>query len=437
MIRSLALTVLVWEAAIGQSVRQAPTAGGPAPAIRVARSEDGLTFRDEGAIQAADLAAPGLVCLANGQLVAVFDRAAGPEGSRTMLVVSRSRDNGRSWSDPRPIHLNWPGSPPDRWMHGELLTTPEGLVQLCFLATGGIAAPDRAPTVVATRVFRAITRDGMSYRLDDAVNIPVEGSPPYLAMVRVGGETHLFISSGTADGNAEHQVSADGRTFRPASPQDSPGIENLRSIVPVDGGYRAYLAADDGVRSLFSRDARSWSKERGVRLAGRWDPAVVRLQDGSFLMLYGPRLDDERPQSGGPGALAAVVGTLLMGKDPTVLHDRATSIKKLHRLGLHCLMYAEDHGGNLPPDLASLVDGGRVKAEDLVSPFEEDPNAMSYIYIEGQRHTMDPRNVVAYEKLENQGGEGTVVLFLDGHVKWMKAEAFEKDLADTLDRLGR
>ncbi len=435
------LAVLLWAlslplTAYGQSAPQSPAPTKRARTTHIARSADGLVFRDSGALQSPNLASPGLMRLGDGQLLAVFDRDSGVAGSSASLVVSRSNDQGHAWSEPKPIQLDWTGPTPELCTHGEWLAAPGGAVRLYFITAGRVAAQVQESPAVKVMVRCAVTRDGTSYRFDPTVQIPLEeGVPPHLVALELARETHLMLPRTRSDAKAQHFVSTNGRPFQPSPPPVPPDMDNVRSIVAVEGGYRAYVAAEDAVRSLFSTDGSTWAAELGIRLAGRWDPAVVRLADGSFLMLYSPRPADD-VQTSGMGGLAGLLSPSSSGR-AEVLRDRTTSAKKLHKLAISCLMYAADHGGALPPDLQTLVQSGAITADALVSPFEADAYGVSYIYIEGQTHTMDPRNVVAYEKLENHEGEGTMVMFLDGHVQWLKPEAFEKTLAETSARLGR
>lgn len=60
---------------------------------------------------------------------------------------------------------------------------------------------------------------------------------------------------------------------------------------------------------------------------------------------------------------------------------------------------------------------------------------IAYVYIAGQTDDSDPRNVLAYERVRDD--EGTNVLFVDGHVEFMKLPRFKRVLRETYRRLGR
>ena len=84
----------------GERARQASV-------IRVARSDDGLSFSGSGKVFLHHAAAPDLIQLPNGHLIAVFDYLRGTSGGQTLVMgVSRSTDSGKSWSRPMPLHLS-------------------------------------------------------------------------------------------------------------------------------------------------------------------------------------------------------------------------------------------------------------------------------------------------------------------------------------------
>jgi prepilin-type processing-associated H-X9-DG protein len=113
---------------------------------------------------------------------------------------------------------------------------------------------------------------------------------------------------------------------------------------------------------------------------------------------------------------------------------RAVSAANLRGIGQACFIYANEHDGRFPPQLADLLPDGRITEKMLHSPRDDLPD-VSYVYIAGQKFESRPTNILAYERLI--GDEGTNVLFIDGHVEWMKVEAFRSALRETYERLNR
>jgi hypothetical protein len=85
---------------------------------------------------------------------------------------------------------------------------------------------------------------------------------------------------------AYHAVSADGLRFERAPEVQTPGMTMLGNVTAVAGGYRFYGTWPGGIRSAVSEDGYTWRVEQGTRLPGSGDPGVVRLPDGTFLMVY-------------------------------------------------------------------------------------------------------------------------------------------------------
>ncbi len=116
---------------------------------------------------------------------------------------------------------------------------------------------------------------------------------------------------------------------------------------------------------------------------------------------------------------------------------RKTSQANLQGIGKACLLYANDNGDKLPPDLQALVKEVELSPKSLESKRKpKDFNGPSYIYIPGQTVSMYPGNIVAYENPEFCT-DGVNVLFLDSHVEFMKPEAFRQELKGTYERLGK
>jgi prepilin-type processing-associated H-X9-DG protein len=134
-------------------------------------------------------------------------------------------------------------------------------------------------------------------------------------------------------------------------------------------------------------------------------------------------------------------GGMLLLPRLTVCGESATRVKcasNLRQIGQALALYRNEYGGANPSDWATLalgepeisLDVWRCPLSDL--PMVKDstdpayraaalirPEQSSYIYVgQSQTDTTPPDTVTAYDRLEDHEGDGTNVLFADGHVEW-------------------
>ncbi len=269
-------------------------------ALRLARSDDGVSFADTGRGFLLHAAAPDLVRLPDGELLALFDYAAEKVGDATpVMAISRSKDGGRSWTPLRPITLRGRrGSREVQGVHGDLMVLPDGEIRLYFAErlTGG-----RTRAKGHTVIRSAMTRDGLEYRLDGATRVTLAGGEDlHPTAARVDGRVHLYAAALTSrlddkratPGRTQHLISGDGRRFArlagttPGRSPRAPDARFVGSVTRVGDGVRAFVSDARGIISLASDNGVDWRLKEGVLIANAWDPAVTRLEDGSYLMVY-------------------------------------------------------------------------------------------------------------------------------------------------------
>jgi len=117
---------------------------------------------------------------------------------------------------------------------------------------------------------------------------------------------------------------------------------------------------------------------------------------------------------------------------------RAVSMSNLKQLALSVIMYADDHDGKLPSDLATAKP---YYGNDRVLKSPHKPQGFdgpSYIYVAGLSRTAERphEDIVIYEN-PRICDEGANVAFLDGHVEFMRPYAFRQAIERTYSGLGK
>jgi prepilin-type processing-associated H-X9-DG protein len=137
--------------------------------------------------------------------------------------------------------------------------------------------------------------------------------------------------------------------------------------------------------------------------------------------------------AGGAVGMAVALPAVARARDQA---RRAASMSHLKQIGLALIMSADAHEGRLPQGLDELR-AYKIDSTVLQSPRKPKAfNGPSYIYIAGETAVMSPQNILAYENPEFCT-DGTSVLYMDGHVAFVKPQQFREQLAETYKRLGR
>jgi hypothetical protein len=278
--------------------------------LRLAYSEHGLEFRETEAVFARHAASPSLVVLPKGTILAVFDFAA-PEkdGWAVSLAVARSRDDGKSWSAMRPVEFVGGTEVMRSGRRGRLVHMKDGSLRLYITYDPkGKAADQRGSRSAVAAVTSAVTKDGILYRVDTHPPVLVGGDAGKVhpLIQRVGNLVHLFDQRSRGDAHEEarlpsrvwHHVSSDGRRFSKVEPIDLTDVRFEGSIVQTAAGMRAYVSDGAGIVSLTSLDSQTWYQEPGLRVRGGWDPSVVRLASGGYLMIYCMPIEEQTADRG-------------------------------------------------------------------------------------------------------------------------------------------
>jgi len=276
----------------------------------MARSNDGLAFtaENEPLMRGAD--APSIAKLADKRLLLVFEYSPRSTEGPTGLGFSFSTDDGRHWSEPRPLEIaglpRAAGVPREpalavasngepwlfvvthseggrravcaaRWAAEARSPAPRGPstaeVGDSSASTGG-AGRDQSSTACSFRFAHRVEFGSRRLVLDD------------LAVIDIDHTWHLFGNRLDAAGACYHGSSSDGRRFQALDEIHVADIGGVGCILLTPAVYRCYSTSPAGVISSISTDARTWIRESGVRLADAAEPAVVQLNDDSWLMVY-------------------------------------------------------------------------------------------------------------------------------------------------------
>lgn len=107
------------------------------------------------------------------------------------------------------------------------------------------------------------------------------------------------------------------------------------------------------------------------------------------------------------------------------LATRFPCARTLKGIGVACLVHANDHKDQLPPNLDTLIDTAQLPRRGLTCPAVKTRG--SFVYRGAGLSSKDPAQlIVAFDKSENHRGNGRNVLFLDGHVDWVWADRFKE-----------
>jgi len=109
--------------------------------------------------------------------------------------------------------------------------------------------------------------------------------------------------------------------------------------------------------------------------------------------------------------------------------QRMACVSYLKQVGLATMIHADEHQGQLPPDLETLIAGAKLPEKCLICPCLGTKD--SYAYRGAGLTTklqpqMTPQMILAHDRSANHKGQGRNVVFLDGHVEWVREERFQQ-----------
>jgi hypothetical protein len=246
--------------------------------LRLATSEDGLAFADAGQPFKIRGVAPDLIRVPSGRLLVVFQSPGRRSDEPPILLAAQSRDEGRTWSEPRRLELHVGEGRQLRVSSPALALLRDGTLRLyfCMRTEKGVA------------IGSAASRDGITYDFDRDFWLPFSGTEDVRVRVAwIGRRLNLFIVPRQAEGRpAEGGVqyaSSDGRRFYRLGKRLAPA-GTIRVVALGGGQARVFVEAEGGLRSM-AGDGVRWRDEGAARIPGK-DFAAIRLEDRKYLALY-------------------------------------------------------------------------------------------------------------------------------------------------------
>ncbi len=260
--------------------------------LMLAVSGDGLAFQRRNQIVTDQGAVPDLALDSSGCLYLYYTGwTVGTAVNKTVVAISA--DQGSSWIYK---YLSLAGfdnmaDPVDP----DIQILPDGTFRLYVTSDPGDGD--------GPRTYRAEGTDGLSFTKKGVAFAQAGKQVLDPSSVFAGGKWHLFNGGQTQSPGANfHSTSTDGTSFTFAS-EDFFIHDGLKCMfsngIPFSGGVRFYAfdaGLQVGIHSFWSVDGAAWIPESGLRLAadfssgleavGVLDPAVTRLADGSYVMIY-------------------------------------------------------------------------------------------------------------------------------------------------------
>ncbi len=257
--------------------------------LMMAVSTDGLTFTRTNKVLTDQANVPDFLVLPSGLLMLYY--SGGIVGDRSNVIAAAiSPDEGKTWFFKYVDIEGFRGAPPG---DPDVRLREDGTIRLYF--TAGV------PGSQFPMIHYADSTDGLHFQYRGPA-FTIEGEAVLDSFtVPINGEWHMYTLS-THDLRLWHGVSTDGETFRSVDPalfpvRGRPYIPT-NEIVLEDGRIRFYAFTPGGsdIRSFITADGYTWEEEPEARLTLDTanglekeflkDAAVVRLSDGTYLMMY-------------------------------------------------------------------------------------------------------------------------------------------------------
>lgn len=241
-------------------------------------------------------------------------------------------------------------------------------------------------------------------------------------------------------------------------------VVKARKVLGESGVSFSYVDSRAGVASVYplvlplAQVGAAMAQGYGVEIDITALPSLSTLQrhlyadvgssrsdaQGTLSLTYGSWPIPSTPSMSGGVAASALGASVLL---PSLSRARELSKRTLCASNMHgiaqALYISAQDTDKFPTDIRDLIKENNSTFKQFICPSTavdvhdvEEAIDACYIYIPGQSTTSDPTNVLLYERFENHRGEGANVLFLDGHVEFIKdLDKVEELVQKTKDRI--
>jgi hypothetical protein len=251
--------------------------------LLIATSTDGTNFSTPQIFQDSS-GVPSVIQLNNGNLICAFQWFPAPINSQgwDSIAVKMSTDNGVSWTAPTSVNVAGIPGGFQRPFDPTLVETDAGQIRM-FFSCGpmGMGLDSNINT------YSAISSDGVNYvfeggiRFDDLNNPVIDP-----ACTKWNGTWHYTAPVGAPQDGAHHATSTDGINFTEQADIPSDFSHNWTGNLMIDSTQMKFYGSGASIWWNATSDGLVWSGYTNTNIPAGGDPSVVKLPDGTYLMIY-------------------------------------------------------------------------------------------------------------------------------------------------------
>jgi len=248
--------------------------------VTYATSTDLVNWQPSGAILAEHASVPGAV-IKDG-IIYVYFVDVSQNGIKEQLGMVKSADQGQSWSEPTTLSISGLGN--KATADPAPLLLEDGSIRLFYFDINESRINklpiDQEPL---NQIYSAISEDGINFSQEEGVRFTKIGA--FDPDVEKMGEIYRMYVGDLKGNRVLSATSEDGLTFTEEGTAYSGGA--VPDVFYDDGTYYLFTAGIDTATSTdgitFSATGRHFSDPNYMVTA---DPSVVKIADGSYLMIY-------------------------------------------------------------------------------------------------------------------------------------------------------